>query len=363
MLEDKLYALRWMIRSAAFYGNKVLLKLRKVITGKQSTEYVEVENQYAPVIRAAKKHNITVNTLFPGFYELKNADKTFWYQFGYSIYDSAIGLKIAGNKYVTNKILSDIGMPVPRGKAFSIRQMKEAIEYFQESNFKRAVVKPARSTYGGKGVNTFVKNGKELKSAILDALMYDDYFQIEEFEEGRHFRVLIFRGELLSVAERVPARIKGDGVHAIKRIIKRENNRRILHDYDGPPLWPIDIDTEMKYCLREKGLSLSSIPKKDEVVYLKSICNYHKGGEAYEVYEQIHPQTVEACKRIMDYLKISLAGFDIITPDIGIPITDQGVFNEINTTPNLEGHYGVNNQEKARDVGGAIVKDIFELNS
>lgn len=361
MLQDKLYALRWMMRSATFYGGKILLKLRKVITGKQSTEYVEVENQYATVIRSAKKLNISVNTIFPGFYELKSGDKTFWYQFGYSIYDSAIGLKIAGNKYVTSKILADIGMPVPKGKAFSIRQMREAIQYFRESNFTRAVVKPARSTYGGKGVNTFIKNERELRSAVLDALMYDDYFQIEEFVAGRHFRVLIFREELLSVAERVPARIKGDGVHTIKQIIKKENKRRILHEYDGPPLWPIDIDTEMKYCLKEKGLSFSSIPQKDEVIYLKSICNFHKGGEVYEMFEQIHPRTVEICIQIMDHLKISLGGFDIITPDISVPITEQGVFNEINTTPNLEGHYGVNNPEKVRDVGGAIVKNIFGL--
>lgn len=93
--------------------------------------------------------------------------------------------------------------------------------------------------------------------------------------------------------------------------------------------------------LKEQGLTIHSVPEKDQIVYLRENSNISTGGDSIDVtdvfsdaYKQIAQQAVEA-------LGAKISGIDLIIPDKDIdPQTDDQAYGiiEANFNPAMHMH-------------------------
>ena len=106
------------------------------------------------------------------------------------------------------------------------------------------------------------------------------------------------------------------------------------------------VDVEIKRCLADQGLSLSSVLAADRRIMIKAPVNENTAAENSSVRDRVHPDTIRRGAEIARLLRIRLAGHDVITTDISRPLDETGgVFNEVNTTPGLQHHYLIDQPE------------------
>ncbi len=271
--------------------------------------------------------------------------------------DSAVTLELAGNKALIYRLLAEDGYQVPKSLVFSLDSINKAIE-FQQQVAADVVIKPMAS-WAGQGVTVNINNSDTLKKAALYASRFADELLIEQHIPGNSFRLLFLNGELIDAVRRDPPQVTGDGVHNIKQLIGMENQQRLSAD-QIIALSTIAIDSDCKRTLKAQGLSLNSMPSDDEAITIKTVVNHNNRFENHLVKDQVHEDIISQGRKICSQYRIELAGLDIITTDIGKPLSETGgVVNEINTTPGLHHHSLVLEQELVAPVGGLVLDYIL----
>lgn len=240
---------------------------------------------------------------------------------------------IAKRKFLTSKILSDNGFPVP--KQFQPKTEQEAVDIYML--YKDIVVKPAQGL-GGHGVTVLPQNEEQVREAYSEALKYNkskDVVKvlIEEFAQGDHFRILVLDDKVIGAVQRIPARVIGDGSSTIEQLINISNVDRAER---GLKLIPFDIEMEKK--LTNQGLKISSVPPKDEIVKLRFNANLTTGGSTKECLNNIHPYYLDLAIKAVKLIGLRFGGVDLIAQDITTPNMKCAI-NEINYNPGLRPHY------------------------
>jgi cyanophycin synthetase len=321
-----------------YYFYKLMNKTRTLSSSLAKEKSSPREN---PTIKELKDNadelGIKVEELVDGAYEIKLGNKTRRIRKG-PIYDvdNAFTYWLCGNKFATFEILKKYGFnKVPFYKRYSLGTIKEARNDFVKRN-KPVVIKPCFGTSGGKGVTVDIQSLKALNRAIYNSLMFDSNYLMEDFIQGDHFRIILFKDKVIDAYQRTPAKVKGDGASNIKSLIQIENERRTKNP--NLSLYPIVIDNDVRQTLLNKKMSFNYIPKKDEIVHVKTAINHHAGGEWIDNKGLVHEDVLNDCRDIMRIMDIALGGIDIITRDIGRPLTETGgAINEVNTGPGLGG--------------------------
>src|SRR5688572_21275029 len=120
---------------------------------------------------------------------------------------SSIAVEIAQNKDETKRVLESIGLPVPTGDV--ARTLDRALEIVEEIGYP-VILKPLDASHG-RGISGRIENETALQEAWDVALEYSNRIVIEKYAEGRDHRVLVINGKVVACAERIPARVTGDG--------------------------------------------------------------------------------------------------------------------------------------------------------
>lgn len=312
--------------------------------------------------KAAKALNIQVEELSFDLYELRynNLVRRIGKDMRNDL-DNAVAYWVTGHKFATLKILEKNGINfLPYSQLYSFQTIDLARQEFFHRK-KISVVKPCYGTSSGKGVTVGISTLKDLNRAINNALLYDSSFLLEDFIEGDNFRLLFLFGEMISAIKRIPASVIGNGRSTISELILQENVKRENSDPDKA-LWPISLDNEVIQKLKNNGLSLKAVPPRGELISLKSVANFNAGGTTEEISTMVHSEIIKECRNVANILQVNLAGIDLITQDISRPLSETGgVINEVNTSPGIEMHYKVTNQGERKDVGGKILKGMFNI--
>lgn len=272
---------------------------------------------------------------------------------------SCISADIASDKAITNELLAQAGIPVPRG--ILCYSAEEAVEAAESIGYP-VVVKPSNGNQG-KGVSLDLQSKEEVISAYNIASKINDCVLVEEYIKGNDYRVLIVGNQVSAVALRVPAYVIGDGIHSIKELVEIKNSddkRGIGHE---KPLTRIVIDDISINLLKKQGYTPDSIPGKGVRVCLKSNGNLSTGGEAIDCTDRIHPYNQEIAIRAARIIGLDIAGVDITCADISKPIqAGRGAVIEVNASPGIRMHL-YPTKGKARKVGDAIVDMLFPSGS
>ena len=133
--------------------------------------------------------------------------------------------------------------------------------------------------------------------------------------------------------------ITGDGIHTIQQLINLVNadpRRGYGHE---KVLTSIKVDDMTMTMLEEKGLTLESVLKKNEDLHLKRTANLSTGGTSTDVTEIVHPYNVFMAERIARIIGLDICGIDIMTPDISVPLYENGgAVLEVNAGPGFRMH-------------------------
>src|SRR5699024_8750006 len=221
---------------------------------------------------------------------------------GYNVKNEAF--TIGGNKFKAKIALDKAGVPVPKGKLFSgDTQDSEVIKYAKEIGYP-VVLKPSNAAQG-KGVIANIENEEFLKESLNYVRKQLGYSEIilEEHVFGHEYRVYVMHDDVIAVLNRDPANVVGDGKRTIKELINKKNKDR----KKNPRLYSclIKVDYEIENVLKDKGLSLETIPEKNEKIYLRSKSNITSGGDSIDVTDEfpdeIKKVAVDALKAIPNF--------------------------------------------------------------
>jgi cyanophycin synthetase len=268
---------------------------------------------------------------------------------------SLIATDIACDKELTKKMLNDAGLPVPKGLAAGSR--REACEAADAIGFP-VVLKPLDANHG-KGVAINLNSREEVEQAFDRAADYSRDCIVERFISGRDHRVLVVGGEVIAVAERMPAHVTGDGTLTVQELIDKENRNPRRGEGHEKSLTKIYVNEESLRLISEQDLSLESVPAPGREVWLKYTANISTGGTAIDRTDDIHYENIETARRAARVIGLDVAGIDIITSDISLPLEDTGgAICEVNAAPGFRMHLHPT-AGKPRDVAGALLGMLF----
>jgi len=253
-----------------------------------------------------------------------------------SDYSGILGVELACDKEGTKQILLDAGVPVPRGTTvLYLDELDSAIEYVGGYPI---VIKPLDGNHG-RGITIDIRNWDEAEKAYDRAKDISRAVIVERYYPGFDHRVLVINGKFEAVAQRIPARVIGDGKSTVEELIERTNrdpNRGEGHDN---VLTKIIVDHTSLSILERQGYRLDTVLQEDEVCYLRATANLSTGGVAIDRTDDIHPENVWLAERVAKIIGLDIAGIDIVTPDITQPLRDiDGVVVEVNAAPGFRMH-------------------------
>ncbi len=266
-----------------------------------------------------------------------------------------IAVEIASDKEETNRILSDLGLPVPKQEL--VYSAEEAVIAAERIRYP-VVVKPLDANHG-RGVAIHLTTAEQVRAAFAIAKDISRAVIVESFITGSDFRMLVVNGELVAVAQRVPGHVVGDGEHSIAELVEIVNGdprRGVGHE---KVLTRLEFDAQAERLLAEKGFTKSSVPARGEKVFMRSTGNLSTGGTAIDVTDSVHPDNVEMAVRSAKAIGLDVAGIDFIASDIteSYKVT-RGAICEVNAAPGFRMHVAPS-EGTPRDVAGKVMDMLF----
>ncbi|MGI8577830.1 MAG: cyanophycin synthetase [Nocardioidaceae bacterium] len=250
---------------------------------------------------------------------------------------SAIAVDVASDKALTGRLLSAAGLPVPRAE--SIKTADQAVAVASRIGYP-VVCKPLDGNHG-RGVCLNLTDEAAVRNAfqIAEAQSRDGRVIIETFVSGRDYRCLVIDGRIAAIAERVPARVIGDGSSTVAELVDKVNadpRRGVGHE---KVLTRIKVDEAAEELVQAQGYQLSSVPPAGEEVKLTLTGNMSTGGISIDRTLEAHPENVEIAEEAARVIGLDIAGIDFICPDITEPVREAGgAICEVNAAPGFRMH-------------------------
>lgn len=294
-------------------------------------EHEDMEVSTQILIREAKNRGIDVDILDrkENFIRLKKGKNVQYVkQATKTSVDSYVTYLIMENKHVSKYVLAQAGIKVPQGKFFT--NIDEALNSYKDFADKKVAVKPNLTNFGI-GIS-FVepKNPEKFKTAIKEAFKHGKSILVEEFIEGNEYRFLVIDYKTVSILNRIPANVTGDGTHNIKELIAIKNaDPRYYKFFNDYYLRSGKVEADH---LRSQNLTFKSIPKKGQQIFLRTNSNVSTGGDPIDVTAEIPKKYKLIADQAARAVNARICGIDMI-----ISPHDYAIL-EINFNPALQMH-------------------------
>jgi cyanophycin synthetase len=268
---------------------------------------------------------------------------------------SHIAVELASDKEETNRILGNLGLPVPQQRL--VQGVEDAVRAAERIGYP-VVVKPYNANHG-RGITIHVTTADDVRAAFQVAREHSRSVIIESFISGDDHRMLVIDGALVAVSRRVPGHVVGDGIHTVAELVEEVNadpRRGIGHE---KVLTRLTFDHQALTMLERKGYSPDSVPEAGEQVFLRSTGNLSTGGTATDVTDVVHPDNLEMATRAVRAIGLDVGGVDFLTTDITQSYKEVGgAICEINAAPGFRMHMAPS-EGRPRDVAGPVMDMLF----
>ncbi|MBM3266121.1 MAG: cyanophycin synthetase [Candidatus Sericytochromatia bacterium] len=360
------YKLEKVVQEAVWVGIRIVESLCR-------GEMLDIAEDLDNLRYWAKRHSLGPSTAAiveaaarRGIPTFRVTDEASLFQLGYGRYQrriqaaltsetSHIAVDIASDKDLTNALLREAGLPVPRGEV--VTRVEEALAVSRRMG-RPVAVKPH---YGnqGKGVTVNVSDPAHVEAAFHLAREYGRSVLVEEFIKGQDHRVLVVGDRVVAVARRLPAHVIGDGRQSIKQLMEEANTDSRRGTGHLKPLTKLKIDGNVVEVLQKQGCTPDSVPAEGAMVLLRSNANLSTGGTAIDLTDQIHPENAVMAVRAAKKVGLDVAGIDVVVEDISQPLDKQGgAIIEVNAAPGIRMHQHPSEGEP-HDVGAAIIDMLY----
>jgi cyanophycin synthetase len=268
---------------------------------------------------------------------------------------SHIAVELASDKEETNRLLGNLGLPVPQQRL--VQHADDAVAAADRIGYP-VVVKPYNANHG-RGISIHLTDADQVRTAFDVAQEHSRSVIVESFITGEDHRMLVINGELVAVAKRVPGHVVGDGVHTIEQLVDQVNQdprRGVGHE---KVLTRLVFDHQAETLLATKGYTRETVPASGEQVFLRSTGNLSTGGTAIDMTDLVHPDNIEMAVRAVKAIGLDVGGVDFLSTDITESYKEVGgAICEVNAAPGFRMHMAPS-EGTPRDVGGRALDMLF----
>ena len=266
-----------------------------------------------------------------------------------------IAVELASDKEETNRLLANLGLPVPRQRL--VQREDDAVLAAERIGYP-VVVKPYNANHG-RGISIHLTSEEQVRGAFELAREHSRSVIVESFITGEDHRMLVINGELVAVSKRVPGHVVGDGVHTIEELVEevnRDPRRGIGHE---KVLTRLVFDQQADTLLEALGYTRETVPAAGERVFLRLTGNLSTGGTATDLTDVVHPDNAGMAVRAVKAIGLDVGGVDFLTSDITESYKDVGgAICEVNAAPGFRMHMAPS-EGRARDVAGPVMDMLF----
>jgi D-alanine-D-alanine ligase-like ATP-grasp enzyme len=265
--------------------------------------------------------------------------------------------EIAKDKGYATFFMKHMGYPTIEGKTFYSKAWAKAIgssddidaayRYAVKIGFP-VIVKP-NSASQGTGV-ALVHTKVAFYQAMRAVFKVDKIGLVQRQVIGHDYRIVVLDDNIISAYERIPLCVMGDGRTSIQGLLKAKQKHFGSIDRDIK----IKIaDPRIKDKLARIHLTLKSIPKKGECIYLLDNANLSTGGDSIDVTNHIHPLFKKIATKLTKDMGLRICGVDLMVQ--GDIREKPGIYwvIEINAAPGLD-HYVTSGPAQQK-----IVEDLY----
>lgn len=293
------------------------------------------------IIKEALNRNIEVDVLDPNdnFIRLKRGNKIEYVkQATRTSLDTYIAPLIMENKLVTKTLLKEQGFHVPDG--ITVTSKEEADQRWEDFIDQDIVVKPQNTNFGiGITILTSNRLKERYMNAIEQALEHDPTAIIEEFVPGKEYRFLVIGEEVAAILHRIPANVKGDGIHTINELVQEKNKNPLRGEGYHTPFEKIRLGRIEKDFLASQGRTIEDIPNVGETIYLRKNSNISTGGESIDFTDEILKEYKTIAVNAVKAVGAKISGVDMIIKDIyAMPNSRNHSIIELNFNPAIHIH-------------------------
>ena len=251
----------------------------------------------------------------------KNSKKEYVRQASKTRLDNYVSICIMEDKNITKIILEKENISVPIGYCFDT--LENALSKFEEINNKilikktKFIIKPTTTNFGlGISIIYDKTTFEEYKNYLNIAFSLAEQVIVEQFIEGKEYRFFILEHKCIAVCERIPANVIGDGLSSIEELVKIKNEdprRGVGHT---TPLEKIGLNETEKTYLSKQNLTIKSVPKKNEQIFLRANSNVSTGGEPIDLTDEMPDFFKEVAVSTTKIVNTKICGVDLIIPDL-----------------------------------------------
>lgn len=259
---------------------------------------------------------------------------------------------LSRNKRKSTQRLEQLGLPVTR--QITVASAEQALAAAAKLGYP-VVIKPLYGKQGA-GVSVGLTRDDEVVAAFERASRTDSRALVEDFVMGTTCRLLVIGGRFVAATEVTVPTVVGDGTRRIEELIQAMNQDPMR---DGIRLQQLVVDADLRACLARSGHTLTDVPQAGHEIALRTAANASLGGVSTEVTDRVHVSHRELAERAAQAIGLSVAGIDVVSLDISRPSGQVGTrIIEVNARPGLDLH-AFPRHGRARDVGGAMVEQMF----
>lgn len=213
-----------------------------------------------------------------------------------------------------------------------------ALRFAKQHGFP-LVIKPNVSGFS-RGSHFPINDYKTLWKAIFLAKCWWPFTVIEEYLEGKNYRVVVANGKIISVLQRYAPSVKGDAISTIAQLMQAENNiREKMQLY--PVISPLLENAQTRRFLAKQGFNFDSVLPAGQRVTLFYRISLAPGGVIEVIDKQLLPEVNQALfKKVLTLFDANILGIDVIL-EKGIEFDyrqQKCIFLEVNSRPYLKMH-------------------------
>lgn len=266
--------------------------------------------------------------------------------------------EIAIDKDYAAFFMKRMGYPVVPGEAFfsarharaigSRRNIDAAYRYAAKKIGFPVVVKP---NSGSQGVGVAkVSTKREFYEAMRHIFARDRVALVQRALIGKDYRIVVLDKKIISVYQRIPLNIVGDGRSTIRQLLMRKQKTFVV---TGRDTIIRAEDRRIARNLKRRGLSMRSVLPRGERIYLLDNANLSTGGDAVDVTAAIHPGFKKIAVALTKDMGLRMCGVDLMVDgDIAQKPATYWVL-EVNAAPGLD-HYVKTGKAQQK-----IVEDMY----
>lgn len=198
-------------------------------------------------------------------------------------------------------------------------------------------------------------------TAFLEATNYDEQVVLQAWTAASVYGFYILDQQVLSIIEKVPANVVGDGHSTIADLVMQKNDDPRRGHLGQKPLLTLELDAESLQYLKTQHLTPESVPERGIQVFLNQQTAIQAGADGFVVSDEVDDSYQSLALDIAQSLQLHQGSIDMVIPNIYqpyVPFKNRAVVTDISVTPDLVAH-SFPFMGPAQDIASLVLKDLL----